>query len=127
MMTFTVPVGTINCWMQMVQTPCAVKPEMIHSMAAMTTTHCMVTILMTRFMAALENDALQGSAGNDNLSGGIGSDALQGGLDDTATAGIQDINQTDFLNGEAVADVDADSNIALTPQSLAQTGVIANV
>jgi hypothetical protein len=48
-------------------------------------------------------------------------------LDDTATAGIQDINQTDFLNGEAVADVDADSNIALTPQSLAQTGVIANV
>jgi hypothetical protein len=31
------------------------------------------------------------------------------------------------LNGEAVADVDADSNIALTRQSLVQTGVIANV
>jgi hypothetical protein len=185
------------------------------------------------------NDALQGSAGNDNLSGDIGSDALQGGLDDdtlsgglgndslfggwgndllngveddTATAGIQDIDQADFLNGgggddtilagqddivtagagndtivlgdwiteghaaqiidfnadedsilliwddaagdeptidlaphptdtdltqilmdgEAVADVDADSHIVLTdialiPQSLAQTGVIANV
>jgi Ca2+-binding RTX toxin-like protein len=72
------------------------------------------------------NDALQGSAGNDNLSGDIGSDDLQGGLDDdtlsgglgndslfggwgkdllngvednTATAGIQDIDQADFLNG----------------------------
>ena len=54
MMTFTVPVGKINCWMQMVQIPCAVKPEMIQSMAAMTTTHCMVKILMTRFIAALE-------------------------------------------------------------------------
>jgi hypothetical protein len=54
MMVFTVPVGTINFWTQMVQIPCTIKPEMIHSMAAMTTTHCMVTISMTRCMAALE-------------------------------------------------------------------------
>ena len=68
---------------------------------------------MTRFMAALETMHFK--------------DLLNRVEDDTATAGIQDINQTDFLNGEAVADVDADSNIALTPQSLAKTGVIANV
>ena len=53
----------------------------------------------------LGNDTLEGGAGQDVLFGGWGADVLNGIVDDPDTAGIQDRDDQDFLNGGGGDDV----------------------